>query len=322
MGIMKNRRTRIEIPLALFVCSALVTACRTIVPSAPSQPVPTEQSVKSEEATHTLHNVIPVTDKLISGSLPKDEVAFDELKSMGVRTVISVDGAPPDVQLAHLKGMRYVHLPIGYHGLTSERQLELARAIRDLPVPIYLHCHHGKHRGPAAAASAAVVLGVMTPEEGIALLKKAGTSPDYKGLYRCVAEAKAADSLTVDLAPNAFPQIAPMPGFVTAMAEAQDAYDHLAKIKDAGWVAPARHPDLVPLNEAGRLENLLRAMLTDPENARYDAEFSGYMRASHDASVTFEAALRAQRPGAELQQHLSAINASCRSCHMRYRDTR
>ncbi len=313
---------RIEIPLAVFIGSALVTACRTTVPRAPSQPVSMEQSAKSEEATHTLHNVIPVTEKLISGSLPEDEVSFDELKSMGVRTVISVDGAPPDVQLAHSKGMRYVHLPIGYHGLTSERQLELARAVRDLPGPIYLHCHHGKHRGPAAAASAAVVLGVMTPEEGTALLKKAGTSPDYKGLYRCVAEAKAADSVMVDSASSVFPEVAPMPGFVTAMAEAQDAYDHLAEIKNAGWVAPARHPDLVPLTEAGRLENLMRAMLTDPENAKYDTEFSGYMRASHDATVAFEAALRAQRPGAELQQLLSAINASCKSCHVRYRDTR
>jgi protein tyrosine phosphatase (PTP) superfamily phosphohydrolase (DUF442 family) len=275
---------------------------------------------KPTDDGHTLNNVIPVTDKLISGSLPDYDVAFAELESMGVKTVISVDGAAPDVRLARARGMRYVHLPIGYHGLTAERQLELARALRDLPGPIYLHCHHGKHRGPAAAASAVVVLGTFSPEEGTALLKKAGTSPEHKGHFKSVAEARSADFAAIDGASNAFPEIAPMPGFVTAMAEAQTAFDHLVEIRDAGWVAPARHPDLVPLMEAGQLENLMRAMLTDLENAKYDTAFSAMMRESHGATVTFEAGLRAQRPSAELNRLLSTVGASCKSCHVAYRD--
>lgn len=304
---------------AAIVMEATVPGCQSTENKVPST-TPTVAKQSNDE--HTLHNVIFVTDKLISGSLPENDVAFADLESMGVKTVISVDGAPPDVRLAQSRGMRYVHLPIGYHGLTAERQLELARAVRDLPGPIYLHCHHGKHRGPAAAASVAVVLGAFSPEEGTALLKRAGTSPDYKGLYRSVAEARSAESADIDDASNAFPEIAPMPGFVTAMAEAQTAYDHLVEIRDAGWVAPARHPDLVPLTEAGQLENLMRAMVTDPENAKYDTVFSTMMRESHGATVAFEAGLRLNRPSAELNRLLSTIGASCKSCHVAYRDVR
>lgn len=313
------RKSRFEPLAAALVMVATIPGCQSTGKMAPSSaPV----VAKPTEDGHTLHNVIPVTDKLISGSLPEDDGAFAELESMGVKTVISVDGAPPDVKLAQARGMRYVHLPIGYHGLTAERQLELARAVRDLPGPIYLHCHHGKHRGPAAAASAVVVLGTFSPEEGTALLKKAGTSPDYKGLYKSVAEARSADSAAIDGASNAFPEIAPMPGFVTAMAEAQTAYDHLVEIREAGWVAPARHPDLVPLTEAGQLENLMRVMLSDPENAKYDTAFGTMMHESLEATVAFEAGLRANRPSAELNRLLSAVGASCKSCHVAYRDVR
>ena len=45
-----------------------------------------------------------------------------------MRTVISVDGARPDVVRAHSFGLRYVHLPIGYDGVPREQALRIARA--------------------------------------------------------------------------------------------------------------------------------------------------------------------------------------------------
>ena len=49
---------------------------------------------------------------------------------LGVKTVISVDGAKPDVDLAKKHGMRYVHLPHGYDGVPDDRAKELAKAVR------------------------------------------------------------------------------------------------------------------------------------------------------------------------------------------------
>ena len=81
-------------------------------------------------------------------------------------------------------GLRYVHLPHGYDGIDQRRARELAKAVRDLPGPIYIHCHHGKHRSPAAAAVACVGAGLLKPDRSLCVLNTAGTSTNYRGLYQ------------------------------------------------------------------------------------------------------------------------------------------
>jgi len=110
-----------------------------------------------------LHNIVAFHADVWSGSVPEGDAGFDALKSRGVRTILSVDGALPDLDRARARGMRYVHLPIGYDGFDDARKVELARAVRDLPRPIYIHCHHGKHRSAGASAAIAVSLGWLTP---------------------------------------------------------------------------------------------------------------------------------------------------------------
>lgn len=69
-----------------------------------------------------LHNAFVLTEKVISGGQPEDAAAFEELKKLGVKTIISVDGATPDVKLAKDHGMAYIHLPIGYDGVPKSRR--------------------------------------------------------------------------------------------------------------------------------------------------------------------------------------------------------
>src|SRR5205814_1359060 len=83
-----------------------------------------------------LHNVFRVTGRLYSGSSPEDDAGFRSLQRLGIRTVITVDGARPDVERARRFGLRYVHLPIGYDGVPEARAYQLARAVRDLPGPV------------------------------------------------------------------------------------------------------------------------------------------------------------------------------------------
>lgn len=115
-----------------------------------------------------------------------------------MRTVISVDGAKPDVKLAKKYGIRYVHLPHGYDGIQEQRAREPARAVRDLEGPIFIHCHHGKHRSPAAATTACIAVGLIAPENGLSNLKAAGTSESDRGLYQSVQEAHPLDKALLD----------------------------------------------------------------------------------------------------------------------------
>src|SRR5262249_601182 len=58
-----------------------------------------------------LHNVFRLTERLYSGSSPEGEEGFLSLQRLGIKTIISVDGARPEVERARKLGLRYVHLP-------------------------------------------------------------------------------------------------------------------------------------------------------------------------------------------------------------------
>jgi protein tyrosine phosphatase (PTP) superfamily phosphohydrolase (DUF442 family) len=158
-----------------------------------------------------LHNVFRVDANLYSGSVPEGDVGFASLRALGIRTVITVDGARPDVERARRFGLRYVHLPFGYDGCPIPRALEIIRAVRDLPGPIYLHCHHGKHRSPAAAALVHIALDGASNAEAVAFMKRAGTALEYVGLYGGAASFRRPTAAQIDGAPTQFPPVAAVP---------------------------------------------------------------------------------------------------------------
>ncbi|MEM7262874.1 MAG: hypothetical protein AAF488_12855, partial [Planctomycetota bacterium] len=93
-----------------------------------------------------------MTVDLYSGGEPAGEVAFAALARLGVRTVVSVDAALPNADLARRYGLETVHIPIGYDGVHADAALALTAVARTRPGPYFVHCHHGVHRGPAAVA--------------------------------------------------------------------------------------------------------------------------------------------------------------------------
>lgn len=133
-----------------------------------------------------IENLKLVTPQLLSGSQPEGEEAFQELARRGVKVIVSVDGSRPDVELAHKYGLRYVHIPIGYDQIKPQSRADLVEATKPASGLVYLHCHHGRHRGPAAAAYCGMAQGQLTSEQAVKLLKAAGTKADYTGLWHAV----------------------------------------------------------------------------------------------------------------------------------------
>lgn len=281
-----------------------------------------------------IHNVVAYADGLYSGSAPEGAAGFESLRAMGIRTIISVDGAQPDVEAAGAKGMRYVHLPIGYDGISEQRTLELARAVRDLPGPIFVHCHHGKHRSAGAAGAVAVTLNLASREAMLERMKVSGTAPNYVGLFACVQNAAPASEAELLLASNEFPSHYKTSGLVQSMVEIDETFEHLKSIENAGWTAPPDHPDLVPAAEAGRLADLLRALMDDPDVKSHPQEFVDWLDRDYKESTRLEESLLMFKPllaadkenedGQRQRKALSAqfkiIAASCKECHAKYRD--
>jgi protein tyrosine phosphatase (PTP) superfamily phosphohydrolase (DUF442 family) len=316
--------TRSQHLLSLLAPFALLLALACAGTPEPAQPRPQTIPRPAVSATAAadlpgLHNVVAYTDELYSGSQPEGP-GLETLADMGFRTIISVDGAQPAVESAEALGLRYVHLPIGYDGIDANRKLELARAVRDLPGPIYVHCHHGKHRSAGAAAAITLALGELDEAGAKARMKVSGTAADYKGLWACASETPLADKETLDAASNAFPSRWKSTGLVQLMVDIDYALDNVKSVEKAAWSVPAEHPDLVPPAEVGRIAHYLRELEDDAEVKSKGAEFLASLRSSRDAAEQLEKSLLDKATPEVLAADMKKLVGSCKSCHVKFRD--
>ncbi len=278
-------------------------------------------------ATQHLPNAWQIHEKVISGGQPHGEEGFRELSELGVKTVITVDGATPDVATAKKYGMRYVHLPHSYDGIPTNRAKELAKAVRDLPGPVYIHCHHGKHRSPAAASVACVSAGLLDPSLAVGVLKAAGTSEGYRGLYASARDAKRLEDKLLDELAAEFPETAKIPPMAEAMVAVEHSHDHLKMIAAAGWKPLADHPDLEPAHEALLLREHFTELLRSEAVQRESAGFQKMIRDSEAAGLDLEKALAARKAAGysgqvppEIPAAFEVVNKNCTACHKAYRD--
>ncbi|MDP7061467.1 MAG: cytochrome c [Planctomycetota bacterium] len=256
---------------------------------------------------------------IYSGSMPPSADSFKEIAALGVKTVVNVDSAQPAVEWAEAAGLTYVHIPIGYDGVPEEAALAVERLVKEAEGAIYFHCHHGKHRGPAAAAIALRAASHCSAEAAAEVLSAAGTSDDYPGLWRDVAAWKpAADDVV-------FPElvsVAQVADFPAAMAKLDRIWDRIKLIRKAKWQVPVDHPDLVVTQETLILTQLLRdsSSLLSAEQME-NREFQRQMEESTElANDLHQAALQEELDLELLEERYLDLAASCKNCHRDYRN--
>jgi protein tyrosine phosphatase (PTP) superfamily phosphohydrolase (DUF442 family) len=273
-----------------------------------------------------IENAYRLSPRLYSGGQPQGAESLSALKDLGIRTIISVDGAAPDADAARKIGLRYVHLPIGYDGVPRGQALRIISAVKTLPGPVYIHCHHGKHRGPAAAAVCARATEVWTKEQAAAWLKQAGTSPDYRGLYATVQGFDRPSALELERAGTEFPARAAVPALVEMMVQLDERWDHLKAVQKAGFKAPPDNPDIDPPHEALQLAEQFREASRLAEVRARAEDFQRTMEGAERQATTMQEALReygkapALNSRREVQAAFTAVAESCSTCHVRYRD--
>ena len=275
--------------------------------------------VKSISSTH-LENLFSIDGKVFSGSSPHDEQGFQELKALGVKTIISVDGGKPDVETARKYGMRYVHIPIGYDGTTLANANRIAKAADTTGGVVYVHCHHGKHRGPAAVAVICESRGLWDTNQAEVWLKQAGTSPDYPGLYRMASLFQKSPEYSK--IPTNFPEQARVSGLVDAMVEVDLRWDHLKAVRKAGYKVPPSHPDLVPEKEAVLLMEAYRELARVKEARELGADFLERLKKAEQQAADIQALLKSG--GAWKKERAdelwTQVGQDCSSCHKKYRN--
>jgi len=295
------------IPLIFCVLALLLPAACSSTPARKETTLP--NPIKN------LHLLAP---GLYSGDEPATAAHYDQLAALGIKTVISVDAIAPDPDLADRHNIRIVHLPIGYDGIDNSRATELAAAIAQLDHPIYLHCHHGKHRGPAAIGVGAIGAGIITNDQAIEFMTDVGTSSNYPGLYAAARNAKPLEKETLN-AVHDFPARAPVSSFGKSMGKLDRLHDRLWDIAEDDWQTPEDHPDLSPTAVSGQIHDLMRSMLDldflNNEGIAMRPEMIASMKAAGDIETKitigdFPAAMTA----------LDALNNLCIDCHDQHRD--
>ncbi len=261
--------------------------------------------------------LIQASARVFSGAAPEDEAAFAALADLGVRTIVSVDGATPQVAMARAHGMRTVHVPFGYDGIPQEAAYQIVRVMRETPGAVYFHCHHGQHRGPAAAAIGLQVESGCSAQESTALMRLAETDPHYAGLWRDVAAF-------VPPAPGiALPElheVAPVRDLAAGMAQLDRDWDGVKAVREAAWRAPATHPDLEPAHAARIVAETLVALgARAPADLAAQQEFALRLRQAQADARALQEALAADDLAAA-ESRFTALKRGCVACHDSYRN--
>lgn len=260
-----------------------------------------------------IHNAFRVTPRVLAGSQPEGDAAFAALAQAGVKTIISVDGARPDVEAARKHGLRYVHLPIGYDGIPASRVAELVRAAAPPAGTIFVHCHHGKHRGPAAVGVICEAMADWSPERAGAWLRQAGTAAEYSGLFRAVREFRTPSPAELARI-GELPEVAETPMLVDVMVAIDQRLDALKAVQTAGWPREAA-------NDATLLSEELRELARTDGTARRPTAYRRLLADSEKSVAVLREVLRvspADHTG--LDNALKQTSQSCTACHKAYRN--
>lgn len=302
------------IPVACAaLCAFLIAGC------VGGRKSPPKETALSLGLTDPLENVIAVLPGVFSGSAPMDESGYEALARLNIETVISVDGARPSEELAAKYGMEVVHIPLRYSGVEPEQRAQLSRALRDSRGPVYVHCHHGKHRGPAATAVALIGLGRTSTAHGERILELAGTSPEYPGLWASVRACEALSDEAIDAAPLLSSKEGAGEDMGSAMARMEIAWYRLLDARERGWGADPSGKAPAPIESAGEITESMRALASDPSFEGESEDFRARMLRAIEQAAALEHAIEIRdRDGARAR--FEALGASCRLCHRAYRD--
>jgi protein tyrosine phosphatase (PTP) superfamily phosphohydrolase (DUF442 family) len=273
----------------------------------------------SRVADDNIDGLLALEDGIYTGAAPADAAAFAALAALGVNTVVCVDNAQPNVELAAEYGLSYIHIPVDYDEIDEHALLSIKRMIVERSDDVfYVHCHHGKHRGPAVAAIAWRQRSGCSSDSGLKVLKMAGTSKAYPGLWSAVS-----DWQDPNIPKAQWPDlhaVAEIESFAGGMAKLDRNWDHIKLLHKNNWQVPASHPDLVVVNEARQTRDLLSGCAEGiPAELVGDINFGKRINQSVALANDMYQALVHKKSEA-VEDSYKELKSSCVYCHRKYRN--
>lgn len=293
-------------------------------PSIRIQPIPT----LSLERYHLpgIENFWALSQRIHSGSAPRGDAAFEALAKLGIRTVISVDGAEPDVETAARHGIRTVHMPMGYSGISQEDAWRLVKAAGSGSEGVYVHCHKGRHRGPAAAALVCMALEGWPATFAERWMHIAGTSEVYAGLYNSVKTFQVPSAQDLENIPEGSGGTVEVSPLVECMVRIENRFETLRGFAANDYLSLETQPGRAARNESVLLWELFREARRTGLGGELGPDYQERL-ASAEAAAQFlhEQLGRLERdasglPLATVNAALESMARECAGCHRVHRD--
>jgi hypothetical protein len=230
------------------------------------------------------------------------------------------------LESAEKLGLRYIHIPLGYDGIGERERQQFATLMTHIKGKVYIHCHHGKHRGPAAVATCMILSGDLDQKQAMAYMAVAGTSRDYKGLWDSVAAITRGEVEAGSV--NELPDRVESDDIAQHMARLDRRWDEIQeqKIKspDLNLGDPNKiHQDAIAMMEYFR--ESARSVQRDREGKWGDAKILQVL-VDHllHSSETAEQFANAIKSGdkKKASESFNSLAEQCKSCHEKYRDHR
>jgi protein tyrosine phosphatase (PTP) superfamily phosphohydrolase (DUF442 family) len=120
-----------------------------------------------------LPNAGKINDHLYRGAQPREQ-GLDELKKLGITTVVDLRGEDPQKIAWERKetealGMHFVNIPVsGWSPPTNEQVAQFLSLFRDAPgQKVFVHCHFGDDRTGVFIATYRMALEKLPPEQAL-----------------------------------------------------------------------------------------------------------------------------------------------------------
>ena len=298
--------------LALAACDYAAVESADTETTQVSLEQPSVQSFAPLPMEHEhLARLLQISPDIYSGAQPKTDDAFRSLKELGIKTIVSVDAARPNEEAALAEGLRYIHIPIGYDAIPEAASLAYAQLMREVELPVFIHCHHGRQRGPAASAIALRASTGCSSEAALAVLHAAGTSKKYEGLWR---DVEAWTPSVIDAEPVVLSALHELPAFTVKMAGIDRTWDSIKQLREEDWESVS----LVPQTQL-LLQQLQDCAGQIPAEHIQDLKLH---RGLEDV-VSFAEGLQRAAEALDkdsLEESYSDLRASCNDCHADYRN--
>lgn len=137
-----------------------------------------------EMAQKGLPNFAKVSEVLYRGAQP-DRKGFEELKKLGVKSIVNLRAGHPDRKLIEGLGFRYFSIPANTWDVSDSHSTRFLKVLSDpANQPVFVHCQHGSDRTGTMVAIYRIYVQNWKPDEALKELPTFGFHQVWKNLKR------------------------------------------------------------------------------------------------------------------------------------------